>query len=69
MEDRREAYMDLVGKYEVKNQLGRSRRIWEHNIKKYLQEVGLVSWTRLIWRRTGTGGGDLVNAVMSLQVL
>jgi hypothetical protein len=30
----------LVDIHEVKKQLGRPRRQWEDNIKKYLQEIG-----------------------------
>jgi len=34
------AYKVLVGKIEGKRQLGRSRHVWENNIKMDLQEVG-----------------------------
>jgi hypothetical protein len=33
------------------------RRRWKDNIKMYLQEMGWI-WTGVIWRRTGTGGGN-----------
>jgi hypothetical protein len=32
---------------------------WEDNFKMDHQEVGWVSWTGLIWLRTGTGGRNL----------
>jgi hypothetical protein len=40
MGERRCAYRVLVGKPEGKNPLGRSRLIWEDNIKVELEEVG-----------------------------
>jgi len=42
-----------------KGPLGRSRRIWEDNIKINLQEVDVGALTGLIWLRVGTGGGHL----------
>ena len=39
MGDRRDVYRVLVRKPEGKRQLGRTRRIWEDNIKMDLQEV------------------------------
>jgi len=48
----------LVGKREGKRP--RHRRIWEKNIKIYLQEVGGGgTLTGLIWLRIGTGSGQL----------
>ena len=52
--DRRDVYRVLVGK-----PLGRFRRRLGDNIKKDLQELGLWTWTRLIWLRIGTDGGHL----------
>jgi len=43
----------LVEKLEGKKPLCRPRRRWEDNIKRELQEVGLI------WLRTGTGDGRL----------
>jgi hypothetical protein len=40
MGEGRGVYRDLVGNSEGKRPLGRPRRIWEHNIKMDLQEVG-----------------------------
>ena len=37
---RKRAYTVLVGRPEGNRQLGRTRRRWEDNIKKDLQEVG-----------------------------
>jgi len=61
-------YRVLVGKPEGKRPLGRPRRRWEDNIKKYLQEVGCgcMDWIELAqdrdrWR-------VLVYAVMNFWV-
>ena len=52
-----------MGKPKGKRPLARPKHRWENNIKMYLQEVELGgaggAWTRLIWFRTGTGGGHL----------
>jgi len=49
-----------MGKLEGKSLLGRSRRKWEDYVKMNRQEVGCWgTWTGLICRRTGTGGGLL----------
>jgi hypothetical protein len=39
----------LVGRPEGKRPLGRPRRRWEDNIKKYLREIGIdgANWIRL----------------------
>jgi hypothetical protein len=47
----------LVGKPEIKIQLGRSRHRWEDNIKMDLQEVGVRTGSG--WLRIGAGGGHL----------
>jgi len=57
MGEGRGTYRVLVWKPQGQRPLGRPRRRWEDNIKKDLQEVGWGTWTRLIWFRTGTGGG------------
>jgi hypothetical protein len=49
----------LVGKPEGKRKFGRSRRIWEDNIKMGLQEVGGYRGDWMEWLRIGTGGGHL----------
>ena len=59
MEERKGVYRVLVGKPEGKRPLGRPRCRWENNIKMDLQEIGWGAWTRLIWVRTGAGGGHL----------
>jgi hypothetical protein len=38
---------------------------WKDNIKMGLQEVGWVSWTRLMWLKIGW---VLVNAVINLWI-
>ena len=50
MDGGRGAYMVLVGKPEGTKPLGRPRRRWKDNIKKYLQEVGCLS---VDWLRRG----------------
>jgi hypothetical protein len=44
---------------EGKRQLGRRKRRWEDNIKMNIEKVGWGTWTGLIWRSIGTGGGLL----------
>ena len=55
----RSEYRVLVGKSEGKRLLGSSRRRWENNNIKDLQEVGCGAWTGLHWLRLGTGDGLL----------
>jgi hypothetical protein len=68
MGEGRGAYRILVGKPEGRRPIGRPRRIWEDNIKMYLQEMGWegVDWIDMaqdmVWWRV------LVNAVMNLRV-
>jgi hypothetical protein len=57
-----------VGKPERMRPLVRPRRRLEDNNKVDLQEVRWGAWTGLIWLRTGTGGGALLNVVMNRQV-
>ena len=67
MEDRRGVYRDLVGKPEGKRSLGRTRRIWEDNIKKDLQDIGRgMDWNELAQDRDRWW--TLVNAVLDLWV-
>ena len=55
MGERRGVYRVLVGKPETKRPLGRPRRRWEDNIRKWDVRV----WTGSSWLRIGTGGGHL----------
>ena len=55
MEDRRGAYMVLVGRPKRRRPLGRSKRRWEDNIKMDIKDVDWKSWPGLIWIRIGTG--------------
>jgi len=67
MGDRRGAHKVLVGRPDVKRQLGRPRRRWE-KIWKWMFEkwdVGM-DWIALVWDRDRWRG--LVNAVMDLRV-
>jgi len=61
-------HMVLVGKPEGKRPLGRSRHIWEDNIKLDLQVVGCggMDWIELAQDRDRWRA--LVNAVMNLRV-
>jgi len=59
MGERRGLHRFLVGNPEGKRPLGRSRRVWEDNIKMNLQELGCGAWTGSSWLRIGTGGGHL----------
>jgi len=64
--ERKGVYRILVGKYEEKSPLGRSKRRWEDKI--YLQEVecGVMEWIELALDRDRWRGR--VNAVMNLRV-
>ena len=46
-----------MGKSAGKGPLGRTRHIWEDDIKVDLQEVEWGAWIGLIWLKIGTGGG------------
>jgi hypothetical protein len=59
MGKRRSAFRAVAGKPEEKKTLGRSRRIWENNIKMDLKIIGLVVWAGLIWFRIGARDGLL----------
>ena len=50
-------YRVLVRKREGKRPLGRSRRIWEDNIKMDFRKWDVRAWTGSIWLRIGTGSG------------
>jgi hypothetical protein len=59
----RNAYRLLIGKSVEKTLLGRSRRIWEDNIKIDLKEEG-VDWILLVqdsdrWRTTANTDMDI----------
>jgi hypothetical protein len=58
MEDKRNAYIILVGKPEEKRLLERPRRMWEDNIKMYIRYGGVLL-TGWIWFRIGVIGGLL----------
>jgi hypothetical protein len=60
--DSKGAYRVFVGRPEGKRPRGRPMRRWGDNIKTHLQAVEWGAWTGLIWLRTGTGGGALINA-------
>jgi hypothetical protein len=55
--EKRNAYMNLVGRPEGNRPLGSPIYRWEDNIKMDLREKGGVVWTRFIWLRTGTTAG------------
>ena len=56
---KRDVYRILMGRLEGRRALGRPRRRWEDNIKKYLQEGDEAAWTGLPWLRIWTGGQRL----------
>ena len=56
----------LVGKFEGKRPLGRSRHRWEDSIKMDLQEVGLGDWMELAQDRDGWRA--LVGTVRNFRV-
>ena len=66
--ERRGAYRVLVGKPEGKRPLGRSRHVWENNIKIYLQEVGCGGMDRIELAENRNGWRALVNSVINLRV-
>jgi hypothetical protein len=64
---KRNGYMLLVGKPEGKRPLGRPRRRWVDNIKKYIRMIGSggMDWTELA--QDGDRWRALVNTVMNLR--
>jgi len=68
MGEEREVYRVLVGKPEGKRPVGRPRRRWVDNIRRYLQEVGCgyMDWIGLAQDRESWR--TLVSAVMNLRV-
>jgi hypothetical protein len=64
----RGVYRVLVGKPEGRSPLGRPRRRWEDNVRRYLQEVGweCEDWIGLAQDRDRWRA--LVSAVMNLWV-
>jgi hypothetical protein len=67
MGDRRGACKVLLGKYERKRPLGRSRCRWEDKIKMDLQEVGMGGIDLIDLAQDRDRCQALVNAVMNLQ--
>jgi hypothetical protein len=61
----RNAYRNVIGKYETKKPLGRCKHRQEDNIKTDLREMGseAVGWTQL--PRDKIQRWDLVNALMN----
>ena len=68
MGERRGIYRVVMGKFEGKRPIGRSRHRWEDNIKMDLQEVGCrdMDWIDLAQDRDTWQA--IVNAVLNLQV-
>ena len=64
---RKGVYRVLVGKLEVKRQLGRPSCIWEDNIKMYVKEVGWRSMDWIDLAQDRVRWQALANAVMNLQ--
>jgi hypothetical protein len=55
MEESRDVYRVLVGKYEGKRPHGRPRRSWKDNIRKW--DVGVMTGSS--WIRNEASGGHL----------
>jgi hypothetical protein len=66
--EKRNAYMNLVGKPEGKRPIGRHTRRWEDNITIDLREIGWggVDWVHLAQDRDQWRA--LVNTVMNLRI-
>jgi hypothetical protein len=58
----------LVGKTEGKRPLGRPRRRWEDNIKRYLQDVGGDCGDSMERAQVRDRRRTLVNTVMNFRV-
>jgi hypothetical protein len=56
MEEKRNAYEDLVGKPEGKRLRARPRQRWEDDIRIDLKDIGWGAWIGLIWLRIRTNG-------------
>jgi hypothetical protein len=68
MREKRNAYRILVGKPEGKRPLRRPRRMWVHNIKIDLREIG---WDGMAWIDLAQDRDQwrtLVNTAMNLLV-
>jgi hypothetical protein len=68
MEEKRNAYMLLIGNPERKRPLGRLRRRWWDNINK---DIGEIGWGAVDWIGLALGREQsmvLVNAVMNLRL-
>jgi hypothetical protein len=75
MAEKRGAGRILVGRSEGRRPLGRSKRIWDDNIKMYLKAVGMGAWTGLSWlnsplppppSRYSVSTGDLTSGLKRL---
>jgi hypothetical protein len=68
MGEKRNAHRIFVGKRERKRTLGKPRRGWEDNIKRYLREIvwGCMGWIHPAHDRDKWQ--VLVNTVMKLRV-
>jgi hypothetical protein len=68
MREGRGVHRVLVGRFEGKRPPGRSRLMWDDNIKMDLTEIGIdgANWIRLAQDRVQWW--DFVNMVMNLQV-
>jgi hypothetical protein len=68
MGEGRSVYRTLVGRPEGKRPLGRTRRMWEDNIKMDLRQLGKdgASWIRLVQGRVQWQA--FVNTVINLRV-
>jgi hypothetical protein len=66
--DMRNAYVSLIGKPEGKTPLGRTRCIWEDNIKKDLEELGCEGavWIQLAQNKVQLW--FVMNTVRNLRV-
>jgi hypothetical protein len=50
-------YNIFIKRHEGKTPLGRPRRRWEDNIRKYLREIGWIGVAGCMWLRIGTIDG------------
>ena len=68
MEESRSAFKILTGKPTGKRPLGRSRRIWEDNIRMDLEEIGINAGNRVDSAQNSNYWRALVNAALNLRV-
>jgi hypothetical protein len=64
----RGVHRDLVGKPEGTRTMGRPRRRWEDNIKRDLQDVGVVCGDWMEWAQDRDRWRALVSTVMKFRV-